>query len=116
MMSKPSQAQLFSPRAGMRGMDELQFAAYCGSLEVVKVLLGAGADVAASDDFGCTALHWNLRMACAPGDRFGVAEALLNAGADVNHRDGEGNSVLDAAEAATAPPRLLALLRSRGAR
>jgi ankyrin repeat protein len=108
--------KLFSPRAGVRGMDDLQFAAYCGDLFRVKELLAAGADIAAADDFGFTALHWNVRMACAPGDRLAIIEALLDAGADANHRDRDGRSVVESAEEATAPESMLALLRSRGAR
>jgi ankyrin repeat protein len=107
--------KLFIPRAGSRGMDELQYAAYCGDLEAVGSLLAEGADPSASDDFGYTALHWNARMACAPGDRVGVAKALLTAGSNPNHRDKQGNSVLESATEATAHPELINLLKDRGA-
>ena len=105
----------FSPRAGSRGMDELQYAAYCGDVDAVRRLLAEGADVRAADDFGWTALHWNVRMACTPGDRVGIAELLIKGGADVNARDGEGFSVLDNALEATAHEPLIRLLRSNGA-
>lgn len=107
--------KLFSPRAGSRGMDDLQYAAYCGDLEAALSLLAEGADPLASDDFGYTALHWNARMACAGGDRIGVAKALLAAGSNPNHRDKDGKSVLETAIEATAHPELIELLKNRGA-
>jgi ankyrin repeat protein len=108
--------KLFGPRSGSRGMDELQYAAYCGDLEAVQSFLAHGADLSASDDFGYTALHWNARMACAAGDRIGVAMALLAAGSNPNHRDNEGNSVLETAIEATASAQLIELLKDAGAR
>jgi ankyrin repeat protein len=107
---------LSSPQAGARGMDELQYAAYCGDDEAVRYWLASGADPRAVDDFGCTALHWNVRMACAGGgDRVAIIRALIEAGADPNHRDNEGNTVLASAIEATASGRILEALRSYGA-
>ncbi|HEY8751975.1 MAG TPA: ankyrin repeat domain-containing protein [Tepidisphaeraceae bacterium] len=107
--------KLFSPQAGSRGMDELQYAAYCGDLEAVKDLLAGGADVTASDQFGYTALHWNARMACTGGNRVGVAKALLEAGSSPNVTDKEGNTVLASAVEATAHEDLIDLLKSHAA-
>jgi ankyrin repeat protein len=107
--------KLFSPKPGSRGMDELQYAAYCGDLEAVQYWLAEGVDACAADDFGWTALHWNGRMACTPGERNAIIEALVAAGADVNQRDRQGKTVLDNAVEATAPEPMLDLLRSLGA-
>lgn len=96
-------------------MDELQYAAYCGDFDSVQRLLAAGADPTAADDFGFTALHWTVRMACAGGNRVPIVHALVRAGADPNHRDREGQSVLESAEEATADDALMEALRSCGA-
>jgi ankyrin repeat protein len=108
--------KLFSPRPGSRGMDDLQYAAYCGDADAVRHFLVEGADAAAVDDFGYTALHWCVRMAGAGGgERDEVIRLLLAAGADVNHRDGAGKSVLTSAIEATAPDEMLSQLRAAGA-
>ena len=96
-------------------MDELQFSAYCGDLEATQAFLADGADVTATDDFGYTALHWAVRMACAGGARYQVIDLLLNAGSDVAHRDHDGNTVLQSATAATASDEIIARLRAAGA-
>src|SRR5687767_2353813 len=54
---------------------------------MVRLLLDAGADVDARDDWGRTALFY----AQVPSEVF---EVLHNAGADVHARDGEGNTIL----------------------
>jgi hypothetical protein len=97
-------------------MDELQYAAYCGDAEGVKRLLAGGANPLATDDFGYTALHWNVRMACAGGDRVPIVQALVAAGADANHRDNDGHSVLESAIEATASERIMNALRECGAK
>ena len=96
-------------------MDELQYAAYCGNLEAVKQSLVNGAEVTASDQFGYTALHWNARMACAGGDRVGVAKALLAAGSNPNIQDRAGSTVLDSAIESTAHADLVDILMAHGA-
>ena len=112
MIDRP---KLFSPKPGARGMDELQYAAYRGDALAVRSLLAAGAHISAVDDFGYTALHWNVRMACAAGDRLAVLEALLEAGSDPNHRDKEGNTVLASALEATASDDIVSTLKAYGA-
>lgn len=107
--------KLLSPRPGVRGMSDLQYAAYCGDLEAVRYWLTQGADVDAADDFGWTALHWNARMACSPGERESIVRELVAAGADPNKRDKDGKSVLDNATEATASQSILKALRSLGA-
>jgi ankyrin repeat protein len=84
-------------------MDELQYAAYCGDVEGVRFFLAKGLDSKAFDDFGYTALHWNVRMACTPGERCAIVDELVAAGADVNHLDHGGLSVMDSALDVTAP-------------
>ena len=108
--------RLFSPKAGSRGMDDLQYAAYCGDLEGVHYFLAEGSDVVAADDFGWTALHWNCRMACTPGSRNAIIEVLVSAGADINQRDKDGKTVLGNAIEATAPESMIRLLKSLGAK
>ena len=98
-------------------MDELQYAAYCGDEDGVRYWLASGANPAATDDFGYTALHWNVRMACAGGgDRVAIVHALVEAGADPNHKDNEGSTVLASALEATASDDILAALRTCGAK
>jgi len=108
-------SRLFHPSPGSRGMDELQYAAYCGDSEAVRDLLAQGADPTSVDDFGYTALTWNIRMACATGDRVPIISILIAAGADPNHLDKQGNSVLANAIEATASEKILELLKSHGA-
>jgi len=93
-------------------MDELQYAAYCGDTQAVRARLADGADVSRVDDFGWTALHWNVRMACAEGDRLGVLALVLEAGSDVNRRDNEGRTVLANAIEATASDDIIAALKA----
>jgi ankyrin repeat protein len=52
-----------------------------------------GADVAAKDENGWTALHW-----AAVGGHKDVVELLLNKGADVTAEDTDGLTALDLAE------------------
>ena len=70
-----------------RGNSPLMYAAALGSLETVKVLVEAGADVNAPNDFGATPLMW-----CA-GDAAKV-RYLLSKGAGVNARSKLGRTPL----------------------
>lgn len=54
------------------------------NVTMTKMLLKYGADAKASDDLGCTALHW-----VAGCVRPGVIDALVEAGADLEARCGE---------------------------
>lgn len=60
----------------------LHVAALSGSRETVELLIKSGADVDRSNERGWTALH--CAAMCVGGDPAGVAQALLNAGADAN--------------------------------
>ncbi|PNH07134.1 Ankyrin repeat domain-containing protein 6 [Tetrabaena socialis] len=61
-----------------------------GRKEAVEVLLRAGADTAAKDEVGDTALH----CACRNG-RTEVVDALLRAGADLDVKNNKGQTPLD---------------------
>lgn len=60
------------------------------TLEVVRVLLNAGADIEAQDDDGCTALMY----AAAGKEKIDIMKALLDAGADVEVEDECGYTAL----------------------
>ena len=107
-----------------RGNSPLMYAAALGSLESVRLLLDAGADPNAPNDFAATPLMWcagdgaKVRLLLARGAKVearsnlgrtalmiaaaydGSAEAarlMIEHGADVNARDKGGNSVLEQA-------------------
>ena len=82
-------------------------AAHAGSVDVARILLAKKVAIDARDPFGCTALH----VAAFHGHA-ALANALLDAGADVNAIDRAGYSPLDHA-AASHDAR--ALLLTRGA-
>ena len=63
------------------------------SIAAIRLLLGAGAEVDATDASGRTPLH----LAAATHDLPGGIAALLRAGASPNRRDHEGNSPLHSA-------------------
>jgi ankyrin repeat protein len=97
-------------------MDQLQYAAYCGDCEAVNYFLAQGADVARTDDRGYSALQWAVEMACAGGERREIIDLLIKAGSNVNHRDKEGESILQTAIRCTAADDILDRLRVAGAR
>jgi hypothetical protein len=77
--------------------------------EVMRLLLGAGADPDALEEDGSTPL-----MACARDGRLELARLLVDAGADLEHRDGSGKNAVDHARAG-GRAEVIALLESRGA-
>src|SRR5579864_7753098 len=70
-----------------RGTTPLMYAAAYGSLEAMKVLISAGADVNAKNAFDATALLWSA------GDLAKV-RFLVSKGADVNARSKQGRTPL----------------------
>lgn len=67
----------------------LIWAAYHGNTTVVQALIGAGADVNATDGYGNTALGW-----AALHGHTAAVQALIGAGAVVNAKDDGGNIAL----------------------
>jgi uncharacterized protein len=118
----------------LRGTTPLHIAASSGYHTTVGVLLSAGAEVSAKDDFGATPLHhallgrnyysWqyveSIGLASASkvplnvGAVSTVAEKLLQAGADVNQPDKVGQTVLHLA-AISGQPRLVQQILTAGA-
>jgi ankyrin repeat protein len=67
----------------------LQLASIYGHIEVVTALLAAGARVDATDDHGCTSLHYTTKKE--------ITEQLLATGADVHTLDNKGFTPLHCA-------------------
>lgn len=105
-----------------RGATPFLLACQTDDLELMKVLLELGADpkIANADD--CTPLLAATGMGVpAPGeepgseeDSIAAAELLLGIGADINHVDRQGESVMHAATYKSAPG-LIHFLNSKGA-
>jgi ankyrin repeat protein len=91
-----------------RGATPLMHAAAFGSIEALKLLLDAGADVNARNDFGATALLWCAR----DGEK---ARLLIQHGAGVNARSKQGRTPLMLASMREGGSDLVALLLSKGA-
>lgn len=124
-----------------RGTSPLMYAAALGSLESMRLLLDAGADPNAANDFAATPLMWcagdaaKVRLLLSKGARVdarsklgrtallvaaaydGATEAarlLIEKGAEVNARDNSGMSVLEQA-ASSNHIELVRLLLAKGA-
>ena len=70
----------------------LMTAAAGGNAEIIKILLGAKADVNAVDDFDRTALIWAAKVSQKE-----AVKALIDATADVDVKTKEGKTALDEA-------------------
>jgi ankyrin repeat protein len=90
-----------------RGTTPLMYAAESGSIDAVRVILAAGADVNASNDFGATALMWGIN------DQEKV-KTLVAAGADVRARSKMGRTPLLLAAANDGSSATVKLLLDRG--
>lgn len=90
-----------------------------GNLELVQLLLNAGANVHATDRFGSSALSalMSFEWTSEESDlKFKIAKLLLAANAEINSVDEEGNSVLTkAALNPRLPIKMIQLLLDRGA-
>ena len=97
----PATARLLLERVADADGGALHAAAGAGRLELVRLLLSAGADVDRRDpDTGCVPLH--AAVAGEDGDAPGIVQALLSAGADVNATTNDGASALDMSRVAAA--------------
>ena len=83
-------------------------AAAYGSLEAMKILLDAGADVNAANDFHATALLWCAR----DGNK---ARFLIDHGADVNAQSKQGRTPLMLASVHDGGSDIVALMLAKGA-
>lgn len=91
-----------------RGATLLMHAAAYGSIETMKMLLDAGADVNAANDFNVTALLWCSRDAAK-------ARLLIEHGANVNVQSKQGRTPLMLASIRDGGSDIVALLLSKGA-
>ena len=76
------------------GFTELHLAAYHGELDWVQNCLAGGLQVDARDKGGHTPLWWAADMGVVVGDREEIVKTLLAAGADVNARSDDGDTIL----------------------
>ncbi len=91
-----------------RGSTPLMYAAAAGSLDTMRILLAAGADVNARNAFDATALMWGI------GDADKV-RVLIEKGADVNARSRSGRTPLLLAASQAGASATVQLLISKGA-
>ncbi len=91
-----------------RGATPLMHAAAFGNVETLKLLMDAGADVNARNDFDATALLWAAR----DPDK---ARLLIARGADVNSRSKQGRTPLMMASLLHGGTPIVSLLLAKGA-
>ena len=91
-----------------RGATPLMHAAAFGNLDTLKLLLDAGADVNARNDFDATALLWAAR----DPDK---ARLLIERGADVNTQSKQGRTPLMVASLRRGGSPIVALMLANGA-
>ena len=94
--------------ADTAGSTALMQSAYAGTLEIMELLLNAGADVKASNRRKATALHWAISDPMK-------AKLLLLHGADVDARTVDGRTALHAAAMLPMGGRVVKLLLEVGA-
>ncbi|GAA5919098.1 hypothetical protein JCM1841_005623 [Sporobolomyces salmonicolor] len=90
------------------GNTALMGAATSGSLEIVTLLIGAGADVTAVNNKGMTALHY-----AASKGHVSIGRLLISKGADVNARDRANQLPLHRAATTGALPFVHLILASK---
>jgi ankyrin repeat protein len=90
-----------------RGTTPLMYAMENGSVEAIRAILAAGADVNAANDFGATALMWGITDA-------EKVRVLLAAGADVRAKSKMGRTPLYLAAANDGSSATVKLLLDRG--
>jgi ankyrin repeat protein len=91
-----------------RGATPLMHAAAFGNLETMKLLLDAGADVNAANDFDATALLWAARDP-------EKARLLIERGANVNIQSKQGRTPLMVASLSPGGTAIVALMLAKGA-
>ena len=91
-----------------RGTTPLMYAAENGSVDAIRAILAAGANVNSANDFGATTLMWGI----ADAEK---VRALLAAGADVKAKSKMGRTPLHMAAANDGSSATVKLLLDRGA-
>ena len=91
-----------------RGRTPLMIAASIGSIDAMKLLIEAGADVNAADSFGATALMFAIRD-------IAKVRVLLDAGARANEKSRQGQTALLLAASTTGSIETVRLLVAKGA-
>ena len=94
--------------ADSKGVTPLLYASAFGSVEAMRILLDAGADVNGKDSFEQVPLHW---AACDPAR----VRLLVERGANVNAKTKNGRTALMAASACQSAEESVKLLLSKGA-
>jgi FOG: Ankyrin repeat len=108
---RPGAAKLLSADANTRdsrGNTPLMYAAAVGSVDMMRQLIGAGADVNAKNNFDSTALMW-----CS--NDLQKVRLLLDKGADVNAHSKQGRTPLVIAAAHDGNGEVIRLLIKKGA-